>query len=220
MPTTKKVVDTVAETKEKEVDIEALIKAAVEKTAEKTAIETAKKYQSKIDELQNKLNDFSKIPDNKKVKIMHMAPGCATFDNGHVHVRFEDKLFDTVSLKFDTLSEMVDNWKPWFLDCEIVVLDTEARKELELEYEFEDHGADKKKFEEILKMDTKEMLDSISKLTTLVRYNFLKYFMECHIKGDPECLKGNKYFEVINYFENHEGLKDLQLSLSDFLSTK
>jgi len=204
-----------------EVDIQALIKEAVTKAI----AEASKSSQLKIDELEKQLSEkeaqqeitVNSIKPDKMVGIMHMAPGSASFIRGRVNIKF-NKLFDERRIKFEILDEMYYAFKEWFDTFEIVILDKEVREYFNIDYSFKEHGADKSKFQELLKIDNMEMLKELNGFSPVVAWAFLEFFLQEYIKGNSECLRNNKYNEVQNHYSSKYAINSIQEMTNEMIS--
>lgn len=215
----------VIETAKPEIDIEALIQS----TINRTVLETSKSFQEKIAKLEEQLKEKnSKVENNsenksiksdKMVKIMHIAPGGATFDKGRVRVTF-NKLFDEQKIKFDILDEMYYSFREWFNNFEIVILDKEVREYYGIEYEYEENGADKDKFISTLKLNSSDMIRVIDRFASIPAVAFLKYFLDEYIIGNTDCFSDNKFNEISAFYKRKYGINDLHQIISELTDTK
>lgn len=208
-----------------EINIAELIKQAVAEATKSAVSETSKKYEeivsnqeNKIKELEQKLED--NIPINneitmpKRVKIMHMGVGSANFSKGRVNVDFKEP-FEFRELRYEILEEMFDNFGEWFRNMEIVILDKKVREAFGLEYDFEQYGADKEKFEEILNSKTQDCLTQLDRLTPMVAMTFLKYFLDEHLNNNP--IASMKFTDVTKFYESRYAIHEIQNTLSDMI---
>jgi hypothetical protein len=207
-----------------DVDIESLIKDAVNKAI----LETSQSYENKIKELMVKTQNIAiktviepeksiTMDPNKMVKIMHMSPGGATFKKGRINIRFEN-LFDSRPIRWEILDEMYWNFINWFNNCELVILDKDVREYYNIEYIFNNSGADKDKFYNMLSMDNNEMIKNIDKLSKMVSLAFLKFFIQEYLNGNTNALKNNNFSEIQKFYKSKYNITDLQESITDLTS--
>lgn len=197
------------------IDIESMIQSAIEKAVADTSVT----YQAKIKELEEKIKKQESIKENKNqeestigmkpdkmVWIQHMAPGSASFHRGRVNITF-DKLFDKRRIKWDILDEMYYEFRKWFDEFEIVILEEEVRKYYGIETSFDENGADESKFVKMLSMRNNEMIDEVNKFSFMVAMSFLKFFIEEYINANPKCL--NRFKDVEKYYHARYNIQNL-----------
>lgn len=191
------------------VNIEEIIKKAVAETANKYESQIVE-YQNKIHELENKVSD---TPTHKeRVKIMYMGAGRANFSKGRINITFE-KPFDTREVRYEIFLDMFDTYYQYFTSFELVIVDKDVREEMGLEYNFEDHGADKTTFEEMLKGSATNCLHKLDKLSYDLDMTFLKYFVDEYIQNNRDAV--TKFSDITNYYETKFNITEIQETIRE-----
>lgn len=213
MANTKKVVSDEkqeSEANNNTLNIEEIIKKTVEETSEKYKTQLSE-YESKIKELESKVSD---APEHHKsrVKIMYMGAGRANFSKGRINVTFE-KLFDVREIRYEVFLDMFDAYYSYFTRFELVVLDKDVREEVGLEYNYEDHGADKETFENMLKGSNIDCLKKLESLSYDLNMAFLKYFTDEYIKNSRDAV--TKFSEITNYYSTKFNITDIQEAIQE-----
>jgi hypothetical protein len=201
-------------------DIEKMIQEAVAKAIK----ETSKVYEKQIEELKNQ-NNQTNIQEYKEenlnvvyrpekmIWIQHMGLGSASFKRGKVSISFA-KLFDKRKIKWEMLDEMFYEFRDWFDNFELVILDKEAREYYNIENEYGVSGADESKFKSMMSMSNSGIIDEIDKMTFIVAMSFLKYFIDEQLKGNPKCFENNKLKSISDYYGKKYSV-DVQSSINE-----
>lgn len=203
------------------INIDEIISKAVEEAIKKTT----EQYSGVINELNGKVNSLNEenksLKDNiqdkpeslpKRVKIMYMGSGRASFPVGKVNIEFKN-LFDVRDMLYDTFEDMLSLYSDYFNEFELVILSQPVREHIGIEYAFEDHGANKDIFYDMLKMSIDDCMIKIGNLSFSVANAFLKFFIEEHLKGNVDAM--TKFSSITDYYMNHFGYDQIQEQIAE-----
>lgn len=217
-------IETETKNTKQEIDIQKMIQQAV---ADAVA-QTSKIYEDKIKDLESRvetkqsenvikeneiINKEISIKGDKTVWIQHMGLGSASFKRGRVSVVFT-KLFDRRRIKWDILDEMFYEFREWFDNFEIVILDQEVREFYGIEQDYQERGCDEIKFKKLLESNNNShIIDELRKLRFIPAMSFLKYYLDEYTKGTANCFTNNKFKELSEYY-----LSEYSINLTETLN--
>lgn len=163
--------------------------------------------------LEEKKNDV-KIEPYRDVTIMNMTVGGGNFADFHVMFK---ELFDTDTISYEQLKIMVKTYRASFQNNEIIIVDEDVRKVLNLDKVYLRNGANKETFENMLLKNVNDMIVFLDGLAMGVAHGFLKFYVDMYIKGDKNARDAERFKALKNFYFEKYNITEIMESITEMM---